>query len=120
MFKISGSDTYFTPVIVEVPDGTGKGIKHSFKVKFRRLTQTELVEVYRRIDVNQLAEGEEKLMDAELLRDVMVGWEGVQDPNGNDVDFNEENMAALLEIFPVRPTIVTAYFDSIKTGKRKN
>jgi hypothetical protein len=50
----------------------------------------------------------------------MVGWEGVFDTNGNDVTFSEESMAALLEISPVRPTIVAAYFESIKTAKRKN
>jgi hypothetical protein len=120
LFKIAGKDTYFTPVIVDVPDGTGKGTKHTFKVQFKRLTQPELIEVFRRVDPLKLNEGEELLRDRELLEDVMVGWEGVQDTNGNDVEFNQENMAALLDIYPVQPTIVSAFFDSIKTGKRKN
>lgn len=119
-FKIAGKETYFTPVEADVPDGTGKGVKHKFAVEFKRLSQTQLTEVFRRLDRTRLLDGEEQLGDRELLDDVMVGWRGVQDVNSNDVEFTAENMAALLEIHPVQPTIVRAFFDSIKTDKRKN
>lgn len=120
MFKIAVNETYVTPVDVEVPDGTGKSNKHSFKARFKRLKQSEIDSVYRRIGKENLLEGEEQLTDDELLKEVMTGWEGVQDLDGGELEFNEENMARLLDIFPTRSTLVKAYFGSIKTSARKN
>lgn len=120
MFKIAGSEHYFTNVAVKVPDGNGKYILHKFDAKFRRLSTTEIDEVYRRINKDKLRENEELLSDTELLHDVMVGWRGVLDQDGNEIEFTPENLDKLLEVFPVRPTLAQAWFDSLQAGKQKN
>lgn len=120
MFSIAVNQQYPTPVEVEIPNGNGKSTKHTFVVHFKRKSQAELDEIHRRLNAMQLRDGEELLSDDELMKEVLVGWEGVHDAAGAPLDFNEENMASLLNIYPVRPTLVTAFFGSIKTSKRKN
>jgi hypothetical protein len=121
MFKIgSVSQTYLQPVEVEVPNGGGKTIKHIFKARFKRKTQAELDEIHRRLNALQLKDGEELLSDDALLREVMDGWEDVLDGQDQPQEFNEENLATLLDIYPTRPRLVKAFFDSIQTSKRKN
>jgi hypothetical protein len=120
MFSIAVNEQYPTPVEVEIPTGNGKSTKHSFIVYFNRKSQAELDEIHRRLNALQLRDGEELLLDEDLMKEVLAGWEGVQGKDGTPLEFNDENMVALLNIYPVRPTLVTAFFGSIKTSKRKN
>ncbi len=120
IFAIAGNETFFVPVEVSIPDGTPKGKTHKFKVEFKRQTQTELKAIFRRVNKETLEGDEELLTDDQLLQDVMVGWDGVLDKNGNKVEFTPENMEALLDVYPVRPAVVGAFFASIKTAKTKN
>lgn len=120
MFDISTvSQTYSTPVTVDVPDGKGGSVKNKFVVIFNRLPQEDLDELHRRLNRDKLQEGEALLTDDEVLDQVVAGWEGVV-RNGAPLEFNPENFSSLKNIFPTRPTLVTAFFDSIKTAKRKN
>jgi hypothetical protein len=121
MFKISSiSQTYPTPVIVDVPDGKGGSVKQKFTVIFKRLPQSELDELHRLLNRDKLQEGETLLSDDEVLDRVVAGWQDVLGENDQQLEFNPENFAALKDVFPARPTLVTAFFDSIKTAKRKN
>jgi hypothetical protein len=121
MFKISSiSQTYTTPVTVDVPDGKGGSVKHKFAVVFKRLPQDELDELHRRLNREKLQEGETLLSDDEVLDQVVTGWQDVLDQNDQPLEFNPENFGALKNVFPTRPTLVTAFFESIKTAKRKN
>ena len=121
MFKISTiSQTYLHPVTVDVPNGAGKPVQHKFKISFKRKSQEELDEMHRRLNAAQLEEGETVMSDDELLVDVVAGWEDVFGDDDQPLEFTPENFAALKNIHPVRPTLVQAFFDSIKTAKRKN
>jgi hypothetical protein len=120
MFSIAVNEQYPTIVEVEIPTGNGKATKHAFTAMFKRLSQSELDEVHRRLNYERLNVGEELLKDDELLQQVLVGWDGIMDKSGAPLPFNAETMAEVLEVFPVRPTLVNAFFGSIKTSKRKN
>jgi hypothetical protein len=50
----------------------------------------------------------------------LVGWKDVQDENGTLLEFNEANLAAVLNVFPTRMTIVKTFFASISGAKAKN
>jgi hypothetical protein len=104
---------YMTPVRVEFPANGGKPKVMIFKAWFRRLTQAQLD------DVNERGAARE-LLDSDLVSEVMVGWEDVADADGNPAEFNPTNLALLLDIYPVRPTLVKAFFASIKTAAIKN
>lgn len=123
MYKSAVSETYHTPVEIKVPDGKGGSVKHKFKVEFKRQSQDELDEIHRRLNLSKLNDGEKLMTDDELLEQVLVGWQEQQlllTTNGNPAEFSDEARSAMLNIFPVRPTLVNAFFDSIKSGARKN
>ena len=121
MFKISTiNQTYRTPITVDVPTGDGKSVAHKFAVMFARLPQDELDDLYRRMNPAKLDEGEKQLTDDELLAKVVTGWEDVLDDQDRPLEFNPDNFTALKNIYPTRSTLVQAFFDSIKTAKRKN
>ena len=121
MFKISNvNQIYRTPFSVDIPTGAGKSVTHKFTIVFARKSQDELDELYRRMTPAKLEDGEQQLTDDELLDDVVKGWEDVLDDQDQPLEFTPSNFAVLKNIYPTRPTLVQAFFDSIKTAKRKN
>jgi len=126
MFKLAVNPTYTATVKVAIPSDGGKTIQREFQAEFKRLTQSELDEINDRLLGFKSKEGEEdyeeveRLTDDELVRMVMVGWAGVQDESGADLEFNEANLSALLDVFPVRPSIVKTFFATIGGAKVKN
>lgn len=114
MFKLSSvSPSYLTDIRVDMLDDNGKIKTHVFKARFKRVTQQELDRIHERLQ-------EKSLNDTELLNEVTVGFEDVKDDNGNPVEFNADNFADLINTFPVRPTMVNAFFATINNSIRKN
>lgn len=113
MFKIAATPTYTAEVKVDVPTDNGKTVQRVFQAKFKRPTQSELDNIYKRIN-------DKELTDHALIDEVMVGWDGVADEEGNALEFSPENLVALLEIHPTRPTIVQRFFDTVHGSQRKN
>ena len=113
MFKIAANPTYTTKVRVNMPGDNGKTVQKVFSATFKRLSQSELDNVKERLDSKDLTDGA-------LIDEVMVGWGDVADENGTALEFNEQNLAALLDVFPVRPTIVKTFFDTLHAAKAKN
>lgn len=114
MFQIaSANQTYSTSVRVDVPTDGGKNKTHVFKAIFKRVSQSELDNIHERIQ-------EKTLTDAGLINEVMVGWDDVADEHGQKVEFNPDNLSALLDMYPTRPTIVQTFFTTINNAVRKN
>lgn len=113
MFKIATSQTYFFPVAVELPGDNGKTSKVTFDAEFRRLTQTQLEDFTGRVKDGSLT-------DDAFVREVLVGWKGVQDEDGNDLPFSEGNRDMLMDIYPVRSSVIKAFFESISGARAKN
>jgi hypothetical protein len=113
MFKVAVSETYITPVAVDIVGDNNKSKTHVFKARFKRLKQSELESLSERLAAKELT-------DSALIDEVMVGWQDVADAEGNPLEFNPDNLEALLEIYPTRPTIVRTFFDSHNGAKRKN
>ncbi|MFZ5530293.1 MAG: hypothetical protein ACOY4U_04485 [Pseudomonadota bacterium] len=112
MFKIGFEDHYVWPVEVEVNDGSVL-TRHTFDAHFRRLPTSKLDSLMERVQSREAS-------DTQLLGEVLVGWDGVKDAGGNDFGYSEKNRAILIEVYPVRPALVAAFFDSIKRGREKN
>lgn len=108
-FKIAQSETYTDTVIVIMP---GSRVKNSFDVEFKRLPQSEVDALMKRI-----REGD--MTDTDLCRDVIVGWRGVSDEAG-ELPYSETNRDKLLEVFPVPRSIVECFFSGISGAKQKN
>jgi hypothetical protein len=100
-FRLYVSDTITFPVTGKLAGKDGKPAAFSFSVQAKRLSQTALREI---VDTNQRTVGE-------LLPDVITGWDNVLDPDGNEVPFNETNLAAMLEYLGMAGHIFAAYLD---------
>lgn len=113
MFKIAATPTYSATVKVDFILEDGKTETRSFKAKFKRLEQSEL---------DTISEGarEGSMTDSEIVDRVLVGWDGVADEHGNPLEFNPENLKALLNLHPTRPSIVRTFYATIGGSKAKN
>jgi hypothetical protein len=59
--------------------------------------------------------------DTTLLSEVLVGWSGVQDDNGEDVPFSTSALRDLLENYPAsNGEFFTTYLRELREAKRKN
>ncbi len=114
MFQVTTKDqTFTTDVRVEMIAENGKTKTNVFKAKFRRVNQSDLDSIHERMR-------EKTLTDAGVVREILVGWQDVKDENGQELEFNDDNLAALLNVFPVQPTLVNTFFNSLTNAVRKN
>lgn len=113
MFKIDLSDDYAYPVTLDIRDDKGRVKKEQFTARFKRLPQAELDELMDKAK-NQ------EITDAELAATVLSGWDGIADEDGNAIPFNDATRDQVLDVFPVRPSVIAAWFESLTGAKRKN
>jgi len=113
MFKIAATPTFKCKVKVDFPGDNGSIASKVFTAIFKRQSQAE-------IDEQQAGIREGKIKDSDVVDTVLAGWEDVADENGTPLEFNDANKALLMDLHPVRPTTVTAYFNAISGAKVKN
>ena len=109
MFKIALTETYTAPVTVVLPGST---TKHVFDAEFKRLSQPDVESLMTRVRAG-------KLPDAELCREVLVGWNGVADEAG-PMSFSPTTLDKLLRIYSVAGSIVNGFFASLDGAQLKN
>jgi hypothetical protein len=120
-FVLSKSDTYDWPVRITLATDGGKRTVETLDVNFRRLPQSRITELVKQARAAELGRDDDVVMDdREAAREIIAGWDGVVDDAGKPVPYSEAALAQLLEIPTVAGQIVTAWFESLKEGKRKN
>jgi len=113
MFVISQKQTYTWPIAVEFPIDGGKTDRQTFDGEFRRMSQSRINEIRDRIEKSEIT-------DVELATEVLAGWNGVNDGNGDAVPFSEGARDQLLDVPLVAAAIVMAWLQSLTGAKRKN
>lgn len=113
MFKISQSDSYKWPVSVEFPVDGGKTEKQSFDGEFKRLSQTRIEEIRKQIEDGGIT-------DRDFAKEVLIGWDGIIDGQGESVPFAEASRNTLLDVPLVSSAIVLAFMNSLAGVRRKN
>lgn len=113
VFIISQKSTYTWPVSIEFPVDNGKTEKQSFDAEFRRMTNTRINEIRAAIEKGEIT-------DTTLASEVLVGWEGVTDGNGEAVPFTERSRDQLLDVPLVAASVVMSWLGSLTGVKRKN
>jgi hypothetical protein len=113
MFKIIQPSEYSWNVTVELPMDGGRVDKQSFDGIFKRISQSRLAEIQKQIEAGEIR-------DVDLAREVLVGWKGVVDSDGNDVPFSESARDQLLDISMVATGVVISFMQSLTGAKRKN
>lgn len=124
-FVLKQSDTYSWPVSFDVPADGGRFVKQTFDAEFKRPTQTRIVEmqeaVLKRLRAVQNDEDTEGLItDLEIADEILVGWSGIDDGDGNPVPYSQKAKEQVLNVPAVSASVVETFFDSLKGAKRKN
>lgn len=112
MFVIDQSQSYKWPVSFTIPTDGGAHKKCSFTAEFKRLPLSRVVEI------TDNADG--KKTDADLVREVMIGWDDVKDADGNAVQFTDAALNSALDIVGFATGVAIAFLESLKGAARKN
>jgi len=112
-FVLKKSNTYKWPVSVDVPVDGGKHERVTFDVEFKDLTQSRLLEI-----AELSAEG--NLTDVEIAREVIMGWIGIEDEDGEELPYSMTKRDELLDVPMMATAIAGAYLESKQGAKRKN
>lgn len=112
-FKLALTPTYSVEVTVEYPIEDGKTQRAKFFARFKRLKQEEIEDLLKRAR-------EARANDRQILEEVLVGWKGVQDEAGEEIPFTPENMATVMNVYPMQPATVRAFFDSVQGARQGN
>lgn len=113
MFNLALSETYSWPVDLRVAMDGGKWESRKFDLRFRRLSQSRLDQVFEEADAQALR------VDA-LLREIIVGWSGIVDEAGDALPFSQAALDALLDLPGARRAIADAWRASLREGARGN
>lgn len=123
-FVLKQSSSYSWPVTIRMPADGGKREKQSFEAEFKRLPQSRIAEIQAQAQkLVKAAEAGEQLdgiSDVTVADEVLVGWSGILDEDGEEVPYTETNKAILLEVPLMAASLVQAYFASLTDEKRKN
>ena len=106
-FKIAQKASYKVSVKVQTPNDNNGFDTSEFKAEFRRVGMQEL---------DQLRE----LSQREVMEKVLVGFADLLDADNKELDFNELNLKALLDIPQAQLALTEAFWGSIFKAKEKN
>lgn len=106
-FKIAQKSSYKVAVKVQTPNDNNGFDTSEFKAEFRRVGMGEL---------EQLRE----LSQREVIEKVLVGFSDLLDADNKELDFNELNVKALLDIPQAQLALTEAFWNSIFKAKEKN
>lgn len=109
MFKIQKATSFQWPVQVNVPRDGGGFATHEFTAEYKMLEQSKI----------DLALEKFKNEDSDMLKEIVIGWNGVQDSDGNVLPYSDENRDTLLEIPYVRTALMKGFFEAVSGNKVK-
>jgi len=118
-FVLKRSDSYTWPVIYRQPVSGGRREKQEFDAEFRRLPQSRISEI-QELAQQKVAGDEVEVSDVLIADEVLMGWDGIVDADGESVGFSKASKAELLELPMMAGAIIEAYFSSLVEEKRKN
>ena len=118
---LKDSDSYSWPITYRQPVSGGRREKQEFEAEFKRLPQSRINEIQelaqKRID-NDSSAGD--ISDLSIADEVLVGWEGIVDSDGEAIPYSKGSKAQLLELPMMAGCLIEAYFNSLVEEKRKN
>lgn len=123
-FILEQSPTFTWPITIrELTDG-GRYRTHQFEAVFHRLPQDRLEEMqlsYQRIKAAVVRdEALDELPTLEIASEILAGWRGITDPDGQEVQYAAATKAQLLRVATVADVLVSTYFDAHEKARAKN
>ena len=101
------------PVKVDVAQAGGTYRRMTFDAEFRGIGNEELQELFNPDD-------EATKTDFEWASQILVGWSGIQDKNGEEIPFSNKNLKILIDRPGISKAIADALLDSRGKARQKN
>lgn len=114
-FKLKTIESFKQKVDLDIPQDFGKSISASYVAEFKLLSRERIEEV-----TEQLTTG--SLTESELLKEVLIGFEDVQDEDGQPLEFTDVNRNRFLNVQYVHAGTMKAFLKTFesKQSRRKN
>jgi hypothetical protein len=106
-FVLKKVSSYKWPVAVDVPVDGGKFKKETFTAVFKKMSRSAF---------NDLIEQG----DDALIGEIVEGWDGIKDEDGDPIEFSEEAKAQLFDDPYVLRAVINAYTESLLGAQAKN
>ena len=106
-FVLKKVSSYKWPVAVDVPVDGGKFKKETFTAIFKKMSRSAF---------NDLVEQG----DDALIAEIVEGWEGIKDEDGDDIEYCRETRDQLFDDPYVLRAVVSAYTESLLGAQAKN
>lgn len=124
-FVLKQSASYKWPVTCRLPVDGGRFEKQTFEAVFKRLPQARINEIrteaQRMVKAAERSEAiEDGITDQSIAHEVLIGWSGILDDDGDEVPFSATACEQLLNVPMVASAVIEAYFDSLTGNKTKN
>ena len=124
-FVLKQSDSYSWPVSIKLPADGGKRERQTFDAEFKRLPQSRINEIQELVQkqIKATERGEataSEISDQSIADEILVGWDGIVDGEGEPVPYSKASKAMLLDIPMMAGALISVYFESLVEQKRKN
>ena len=106
-FKIARKPTYKHEIAVSMPTEKGKRETEKFMAEFKHVGRERLDEL-------------RAIPHREVLNEVLVGWTGLIDEDGQEVPFNELNKNIVFDIPQAFEALALGFWASIFGAKKGN
>lgn len=119
------NEGFFYTIQLPVISDSGASQIQKFDFKFKRISRSKINEIQKQQESINQGDFEIDTLerDVDYILEIAEGWRYVQDEAGKDIEFNRDNVHALLDAYPnAAGEIVKAFFESTLGGgaKRKN
>lgn len=118
---LKDSDSYTWPIVYRQPVSGGRREKQEFEAEFKRLPQSRInaIQDLAQKVIDKDPEAAE-ISDVSIADEVLVGWDGIVDSDGEVIPYSKGTKAQLLDLPMMAGTLIEAYFTSLVEEKRKN
>ena len=125
MFILKKEATFTQPIKFYTPSDGGIQKEETFDAIFKIIPQSRINEIREQADKKQkeLDEGitdGENISDALIADEILVGWEGITDPEKKEIPYSKSSKKLLLEQPMLANTLVELYFIELTKQKTKN
>tara|TARA_B100000945_G_scaffold286937_1_gene258178 strand:- start:3 stop:338 length:336 start_codon:yes stop_codon:yes gene_type:complete len=102
--------TFKWPVVVREPSETDAGVYE----------ENEFIGIFKRLKVSEYQDAADNKSEFEMLKMMLVGWEGIKEENGDDIPFNNQNLKDMMEDSYWLRAVSESYTKSLVDEKVKN
>ncbi len=102
--------TYKWPVVVREPSENDAGV----------FEENEFVAIFKRLKVSEYTKAVENKTEFEMLKMMLVGWEGMKEEDGEDLPFTSQNLKEMMEDSFWLKAVSESYTSSLTEEKVKN